>query len=82
MNHFKPILYYIHDPMCSWCWGFRATWTQVQKQLKDQVEIHTVLGGLAPDNNQAMPESMQYSIRNNWQRIQQTVAGTDFNFDF
>ena len=68
--------------MCSWCWGFRTVWTQVQKQLKSQVAIHSVLGGLAPDNNQAMPESMQHSIRNNWQRIQQTIPGTEFNYDF
>ncbi|MFT6977114.1 MAG: putative protein-disulfide isomerase, partial [Shewanella psychromarinicola] len=19
-------LYYVHDPMCSWCWGYRPTW--------------------------------------------------------
>jgi len=82
MSHFKPTLYYIHDPMCSWCWGFRAVWMQVQKQLNDQVEIHSVLGGLAPDSNQAMPESMRQSIRNNWQRIQQTIPGTKFNYDF
>ena len=21
----QPILYYVHDPMCSWCYGFEAT---------------------------------------------------------
>ena len=82
MSHFKPTLYYIHDPMCSWCWGFRPVWMQIQKQLNNQVEIYLVLGGLAADNNQVMPESMQHNIRNTWLRIQQTIPGTKFNYDF
>ena len=81
MSHIKPILYYFHDPMCSWCWGFREVWTQIQIELNDLVEIHSVLGGLAPDSNQDMPESMQHSIRNNWQRIQQIIPRTEFNYD-
>jgi len=82
MSHSRPTLYYIHDPMCSWCWGFRNVWLQVQEQLKGQLEIHSVLGGLAADSDQAMPESMQHHIRNNWRRIQQTIPGTEFNYEF
>jgi putative protein-disulfide isomerase len=27
------ILYYIHDPMCSWCYGFNPTWNRIQDML-------------------------------------------------
>jgi len=72
--------------MCSWCWGFVPVWKQVQNQLhhqlQDKLNIQYVLGGLAPDSDQPMPESMQISIRNNWQRIQQEIPGITFNYDF
>ncbi len=78
----KPTLYYIYDPMCSWCWGFRSVWNQVQQDLKNIVNIRAVVGGLAPDCDQIMSETMQKNIQKNWQRIQQHIPGTQFNYDF
>ena len=78
----KPILYYIHDPMCSWCWGFRPVWNEARQSLPDRIDIRYILGGLAPDTDEAMPLSMQHAIRDTWKRIQQDIPGTEFNFDF
>ena len=75
-------LYYIHDPMCSWCWGFQSCWTKVKQQLPDTIEIKYCLGGLAPDTDQPMPEEMQINIRDTWRSIQKEIPGTKFNFDF
>ncbi len=82
MNNTLPTLYYIHDPMCSWCWGFRTVWDQVQLTLADKVNIQYVLGGLAADTSQAMPDNMQQTIQQAWQQIQQKIPGTEFNYDF
>ena len=41
-----------------------------------------MLGGLAPDSNEAMPAQMQSDIAGYWRRIQQHIPGTQFNFDF
>jgi putative protein-disulfide isomerase len=82
MNKRLPTLYYVHDPMCSWCWGFRPVWKQVQQALNGMVKIQYVLGGLAPDTDQPMPENMQSNIRDNWQRIQQDIPDIEFNYDF
>ena len=76
------ILYYVHDPMCSWCWGFRPTWTEIKANLPEAVEIKYLLGGLAPDSDEPMPESMQSDIAGYWKIIQQRIPGTQFNFDF
>ena len=81
-NKKLPTLYYVHDPMCSWCWGFRPVWMKVQKALNGMVNIHYVLGGLAPDTDQPMSENMQASIRENWQRIQRAIPEIEFNYDF
>ena len=76
------ILYYVHDPMCSWCWGFRSTWQKIQAELADDIAIKYLLGGLAPDSDKAMPESMQSDIAGYWRKIQQHIPDTKFNFDF
>lgn len=78
----KPTLYYVHDPMCSWCWGFRPVWKQVQQALAGEIDIQYVLGGLAPDTDQPMPETMQHTIQETWKTIQSEIPGTEFNFDF
>jgi len=78
----NPILLYIHDPMCSWCYGFNPTLNALTKRLKDKIDIKYLLGGLATDTNETMPDSMQEQIKLNWNRIEQTIPGTNFNYNF
>jgi len=68
--------------MCSWCWGFRPVWQQVQLALTGKVKIQYLLGGLAPDSDLPMPGEMQANIRDIWRHIQDQIPGTEFNFDF
>ena len=77
-----PRLYYVHDPMCSWCWGFRPVWMRLRERLAETVRIESVLGGLAPDTEEPMPRRMRTDIQNTWKSIQQSIPGTAFNFDF
>lgn len=74
-------LYYVYDPMCAWCWGYRPTWKKIEESISPNVEVVYVLGGLAPDSDVPMPEEMQQAIASYWQRIQ-AMLGTEFNFDF
>lgn len=82
----SPILYYAYDPMCSWCWGFTPTWeilrSHVERQYGDRIEVVKLLGGLARDSEQPMPEKMQAHLKKTWKKIQQQIPGTRFNFDF
>jgi len=75
-------LYYVHDPMCSWCWAFRPVWTEIVEALPTGVEPRRLLGGLAPDCDQPMPEAMRRQISGIWRDIERRVPGTRFNFDF
>lgn len=75
-------LVYAHDPMCSWCWGFRATFQQVTEALPENIQVKRMLGGLAADTDEPMPLAMQQRIQQAWRRIQETIPGTEFNFDF
>ncbi|MGZ0080072.1 DsbA family protein [Methylomonas sp. YC3] len=78
----KSHLYYFHDPMCSWCWAFRPLWNDIVSGLPENVIAQRILGGLAPDTDQPMPLEMQTKLKGIWQKIQQVVPGTQFNFDF
>lgn len=75
-------LVHVHDPMCSWCWAFRPTWTRIRQALPEGVAVRRLLGGLAPDTDRPMPEEMRAGLQATWRRIQQVVPGTEFNFDF
>lgn len=78
-------LYYIHDPMCAWCWGFRPAWQKIQAELVEHypdLTVRYVLGGLAPDSNEPMPLEMRQYIQKNWRRIQSVIPDIEFNDDF
>ena len=79
MNH---TLYYIHDPMCSWCYAFGPVWARLQSALPESVKVERLLGGLAPDTTTPMDEAMRQRLEATWQRIEKSVPGTHFNFDF
>ncbi len=75
-------LYYVHDPMCSWCWAFRPTLTKVLAKLPPHIEVQYLVGGLAPDSDEPMDEATQAMIQKHWHTITKKVLGTRFNFDF
>ncbi len=75
-------LYYVHDPLCSWCWAFQPVWKEIQAELPADLTVKLVLGGLAPDSDDPMPQEMQQFLQQTWHKIQSVVPGTEFNFDF
>ncbi len=81
-NSTSMTLYYVHDPMCSWCWGFRPVWQQIRQNLPAQIELVSWVGGLAPDSDEPMPQAMRDQLQSTWKRISEVIPGTQFNFDF
>lgn len=74
-------LYYIYDPMCSWCWGYRKTWLMLEQALEPFVTVKYRLGGLAPDCHQPMSQQMKSHLQQTWRTISKQL-NVDFNFDF
>jgi len=77
-----PELLYIHDPMCSWCWAFRPSFTALRERLPAELVLRKVVGGLAADSDDPMPEEMRARLKGIWRTIQEVVPGTRFNFAF
>jgi len=67
--------------MCSWCFGYRPVWQKIEQSLADRITTKYILGGLAPDTDEAMPSEMKSYIQQTWRRISEQL-GTEFNFEF
>ena len=74
-------LIYVHDPMCSWCWGYKPTWQKLESALANILPIEYRIGGLAADCDQPMSADMQLQLQAIWQKISSQL-GTEFNFGF
>jgi putative protein-disulfide isomerase len=68
--------------MCSWCWGFRPALETLLAGLPPAIEVERLLGGLAPDSREPMPQSLREQLQQTWRRIQECIPGARFNFDF
>ncbi|NJO05401.1 MAG: DsbA family protein [Chloroflexaceae bacterium] len=74
-------LYYVIDPMCSWCWGFRPVMDEVLLRLPDDIQLRYIMGGLAPDTERPMPALMQQKLQDTWRLVAERTGAT-FNFEF
>ena len=77
----KAALYYLYDPMCSWCWGFKSVWDEVKTHLQDEVNIVYVVGGLAPETQEPMAAEMRTYLQQVWHKVTEHT-GVTFNHDF
>ena len=81
MNNKESRFYYVHDPMCSWCWAHQTEWGKLELKLVDLLPVEYVLGGLAPDSDLPMPAAQRVAIAGYWKKIQH-LLGTEFNHQF
>ena len=78
----STILYYVHDPMCSWCYGFAPTLNQLLERIPEQIRVERLLGGLAADSDLPMAVEIRDGLQQAWRRIEERIPGIRFNFDF
>ncbi len=67
--------------MCSWCWGYRPVSDEIFASLPATVELVKVVGGLAPDSDEPMPQDLRQKLPDIWRAIHDRL-GTEFNYDF
>lgn len=70
-------LYYVTDPMCSWCWGFAP----VIQEIERRAPVRYVMGGLAPDSDEPMPEAVRTYVQEAWDAVER-ATGAHFNREF
>jgi putative protein-disulfide isomerase len=79
----QPIreMYYIADPMCSWCYGFAQVIQGIHAQYQDRIKISLVTGGLRVGNEYPFTEKLKYTLVHHWREVEEMTKQT-FNYDF
>ncbi|EDN66484.1 conserved hypothetical protein [Beggiatoa sp. PS] len=68
--------------MCSWCYAFKSVLKKLRQKLPTTIYFQTVIGGLAADSKEVMPEETQKMVQQAWHRIEKKCPEIKFNFDF
>ena len=76
----EKTLWYIADPMCSWCWGFAPVIEAIRQEYRDHLKVALVLGGLRPGTKEPMAPTQREEILHHWQDVQR-MTGQPFQFE-
>lgn len=76
----EKILWYIADPMCSWCWGFAPIVKAIRMNYSKLLRIELVLGGLRPRTKLAMIPEQREAILHHWKAVNGRT-GQPFSFE-
>jgi putative protein-disulfide isomerase len=76
----EKTLWYVADPMCSWCWGFMPVIERIRNEYGDRLKVELLLGGLRPGTKEPMPSSQREEILQHWHSVQR-MTGQPFQFE-
>jgi putative protein-disulfide isomerase len=76
----RKTLWYIADPMCSWCWGFSPVIERTRLEYAGRLEFELLLGGLRPGTKIPLPAAQREEILGHWQAVHRTT-GQPFRFE-
>jgi len=76
----EKTLWYIADPMCSWCWGFAPIVKAIRLNYSKLLRIELVLGGLRPRTKLAMIPEQREEILHHWKAVN-GMTGQPFSFE-
>jgi len=70
---------YVADPMCSWCWGFSPTFSELLKS--HPVPVTVKAGGLRPGAaGKDLDATMIGHLEHHWKQVAQ-ASGQPFKYD-
>lgn len=73
-------VYYVGDPMCSWCWGMSPVIEELARHCADQgLGFRLVMGGLRPGGGDAWNSGFRDFLRQEWTHIA-ARTGQPFGF--
>jgi putative protein-disulfide isomerase len=75
----EKTLWYIADPMCSWCWGFAPIIKETRLNYSENLKIELVMGGLR-SGKLAMASGQRAEILNHWKAVNERT-GQPFSFE-
>ncbi len=75
----QPVLLYIGDPMCSWCYGIGEELSMAMDHLCDLVDFEIIVGGLRSAGDVVWDEKFTDFLRHHWEEVAQ-ASGQEFSY--
>lgn len=70
----SPMIIYVGDPMCSWCYGFAPIYKEIQETYADKVKTMMIMGGLRPGTKGFMDEKTKTTIAHHWVEVEKRTG--------
>ncbi|MFQ3576183.1 MAG: DsbA family protein [Cytophagales bacterium] len=74
----KPKIYYVADPMCSWCYGFTPELEYLLQKYSSVLDFEIMVGGLNTESNRKLDQETRDSFKDHWKSINKET-GMTFN---
>lgn len=73
-------LWYVADPMCSWCWGFSPVIEAIRHEYGERLSIKLIVSGLRPGTTEPLVPEKRAEILQHWHNVQR-MTGQPFKFE-
>lgn len=77
----RPVIYYVFDVLCSWCYGFSDTIYQFQEAHKEEIDFRVMSGGMVLGEREGPIGDLPQLIRDAFPRIAE-ISGRPFSDEF
>lgn len=72
----KPVLYYVYDPLCGWCYGFSPVITRIHENWKDIIDIEVISGGMILEDRVGPVSEVAPYIKTAYKRVEEATGVT------
>lgn len=77
----RPVIYYVFDVLCSWCYGFSDNMYQFYEVHKEEIDFRVMSGGMVLGASEGPIGDLPQGIRDTFPRIAE-LSGRPFSNEF
>jgi putative protein-disulfide isomerase len=77
----RPVINYIYDPLCGWCYGFSQVIQDFYAEHKDEIDFRVLSGGMIIGGREGPLSDMANYLKEAYKEVENTT-GVKFGEDF
>jgi putative protein-disulfide isomerase len=77
---YNPVLLYVTDPMCAWCYGFTHVIRRLRALWHGRLTVEVIAGGLQPYAREPITKDQRERLALSWHRVQERTS-LPFNYN-
>jgi putative protein-disulfide isomerase len=70
----KPVIYYIYDPLCGWCFGFSRVIKKLHQQFASEIEFRVMSGGMVTGEREGPIGEVAAYIADAYKQVEETTG--------